>query len=122
MGTQTTEDDFCEVIVQPREEPVIEEKPPDQLWATSSSKSPEEEGLPSSREDNTNTVKNEEGEHTESDAGQDDVFVAAKETEEEIEDSDKNTSDSDTKGKSKEAGAEENGSPSVVSDNGDDTE
>lgn len=120
--TQTTDDDFCEVIVQPRKEPVIEEKPPDQLPITSSSKTPEKEPPPSSREDITNTTENGNGKHNENDVSQDDIFVAAKETESEIEDSDKNAGDSDANGISQEAGVVEKGFPSVVSDIGDDTE
>ena len=67
--TQTTDDDFCEVIVRPRQEPLIEDKPQ------------------SAKNDNPQPSVTENGNATNqnNDDVQDDVFVAAKETEEEIE-------------------------------------
>eukprot|EP00531_Pseudo-nitzschia_arenysensis_P018084 CAMPEP_0116144944 /NCGR_PEP_ID=MMETSP0329-20121206/16304_1 /TAXON_ID=697910 /ORGANISM="Pseudo-nitzschia arenysensis, Strain B593" /LENGTH=574 /DNA_ID=CAMNT_0003640465 /DNA_START=333 /DNA_END=2057 /DNA_ORIENTATION=+ len=78
--TQTTEDDFCEVIVRPRTEPVIEDKPPDQVPNTSGDSNKEQESSekPASQE-NANVTENEK----------EDVFVAAKETEDEIDQSNK---------------------------------
>lgn len=79
--TQTTEDDFCEVIVQPRIEPVIEDKP---LTMSSSLKKaqddPQQESPEEKRqEQNTNSAQ-------ETDDSEDDNFVAAKETEEDGDD------------------------------------
>mmetsp|Transcript_16571 Transcript_16571/g.38282 ORF Transcript_16571/g.38282 Transcript_16571/m.38282 type:complete len:601 (-) Transcript_16571:62-1864(-) len=120
--TQTTEDDFCEVIVQPRKEPVIDDTPPDKS-STSSSQNPDsdpplQEAASPSQEHNSS--ENGDDKQTEIEAVQDDVFVAAKETEDEIDDSN-NKKDSEEKknGKSQEAGAEKKGSSE--SESGDDT-
>ena len=83
--TQTTEDDFCEVIVQPRKEPVIEDKPPDQV-ANGTTSNPQQEAPASSQEPSNE----ENADATENENGQEDVFVAAKETEDEIEGSSSN--------------------------------
>lgn len=79
--TQTTEDDFCEVIVRPRTEPIIEDKPPEQVSkAPSDSDTQQKESSEkASSPENANVTENEKG----------DVFVAAKETEEENEGSKK---------------------------------
>jgi len=87
--TQTTDDDFCEVIVQPRKEPVIEDKPPDRL-STSSSSNEKSQQETSSTENSHLTGEND---------AQDDVFVAAKETEDEINDSGSSNKESDVKDK-----------------------
>merc|ERR1711933_472009 len=84
--TQTTDDDFCEVIVQPVKEPVIDDTPPDQASTSSSSNKTDvdlqaQDGAPSSQE--SQTTENGDGKQTEKDEVQDDVFVAAKETEDE---------------------------------------
>jgi len=71
--TQTTDDDFCEVIVQPRKEPVIEDKPPEQLSTTPSSNH------------NAQQETSSQDKPIANDDVHDDVFIAAKETEEEIE-------------------------------------
>ena len=83
--TQNTEDDFCEVIVQPRKEPIIEDKPLDQASAGIASSqtvaaSPEE-----TNEQNGNGIEHENE--------KEDVFVAAKETEDEMEGSSNNNTE-----------------------------
>ena len=120
--TQTTEDDFCEVIVRPRKEPVIDETPPDQL-STSSSTAPDadpqaQDGGPSSEQPKANDSA--DGKQSEKDTVEDDEFVAAKETEDEIENNSKTNSGDGKNGKSSKAGAEEKGSPLVESENGGD--
>jgi len=102
---QTTEDDFCEVIVQPRKEPVIEDKPPDRLSTSSSNPS-------SPQVLSQKNPSNENGNAIENDDAQDDVFVAAKETEEEIEGS-SNESDDNRNTKSDELGTDEKDSALV---------
>jgi len=93
--TQTTEDDFCEVIMQPRKEPIIEDKPPDQLSKSSSDEknNPQQEHEDGVSSEANQTTGNDNP--TAKDEAQDDVFVAAKETEEEIEDSNTNKSESE---------------------------
>ena len=76
---QATEDDFCEVIVRPRKEPVIEDKPPE--TASSDPQNPQQQVSSLSQASSSQ----ENGNGTENESGQDDVFVAAKETEDEIE-------------------------------------
>lgn len=91
--TQTNEDDFCEVFVRPRKEPVIEDKPPDRL-SISSSSSPLNHHSNHNHNSNPNLQQEVSSEQTpshendaamEKDDAQNDVFVAASETEEEIE-------------------------------------
>merc|ERR1712157_115911 len=106
--TQTTDDDFCEVIVQPVKEPVIDDTPPDQASTSSSSNKTDvdlqaQDGAPSSQE--SQTTENGDGKQTEKDEVQDDVFVAAKETEDEIEKNDESNGEVDKNGKSQESGA-----------------
>mmetsp|Transcript_16170 Transcript_16170/g.40564 ORF Transcript_16170/g.40564 Transcript_16170/m.40564 type:complete len:546 (-) Transcript_16170:259-1896(-) len=72
--TQTTEDDFCEVIVRPREEPIIEDKPPDQVSNDSSAQKQQQQSSEEPKKDNV--TENENG----------DVFAEAKESEDEIDD------------------------------------
>ena len=92
--TQTTDDDFCEVIVQPRKEPVIEDKPPEQLSTTPSSNLNTQQGV--SSEDKPE-AKDDVHDH---------VFVAAKETEDEIEGSN-NASNGNGNTKSEDNGTDE---------------
>jgi len=106
--TQTTDDDFCEVIVQPRREPVIEDKPPDQMLSSTSSSSNYDSQQASSPQDepsSSNGTATSKG----NDGDQDDVFVGAKETEEEIED----ISNENDKTKSDESGTKEKDSASA---------
>lgn len=88
--TQTTDDDFCEVIVHPRKEPVIEDKPPERLSTTSSSNHNPQQGVSSQERPANDDVH-------------DDVFEAAKETEDEIKGS---SNESDVNGNTK---SEDNG-------------
>ncbi len=84
--TQTTDDDFCEVIVQPRKEPVIEDKPLDQ--ASNAVASGLDQEVPSSSQEQTNP---QNGNVTENE--KEDVFLAAKETEDEMEGSSNNNTE-----------------------------
>ena len=61
--TQNTEDDFCEVIVQPRKEPVIEDKPPDQASHATipNQQHPAPVSKEPSSEDNGEVPENENG-------------------------------------------------------------
>ena len=103
--TQTTDDDFCEVIVEPRKEPIIEDKPPDRLMM-SSSKNEHELQLekPTKEKD---ALKDD-------DDAQDDIFVAAKETEEELEGA---SNENDGKDKTKSEEPETKGNNSSTTDN-----
>jgi len=75
--TQTTDDDFCEIIVQPRAEPVIDDKPPD-LLSTGSSTNP---NPPQQSSDEKNPSRETAKTKHENEG---DIFVAAKEMEDEM--------------------------------------
>jgi len=95
--TQNNEDDFCEVIVRPREEPIIEDKPPDQISNDSNvEQQQQQQQQQQSLEEpkNDNVTENENG----------DVFAEAKESEDEIDDDD---DDDDAKNTSVEIGSNE---------------